>query len=231
MTPFRNFLPKRSAAPNSGEVDSNNDINRLSIDSHHSSPLNVRRSTENEPPEYKLSVVDGNGAYLPPSPPEKQSFWHRYPGSNKSSNNHRDLVDENEPFSISRESFDSYRRSFDISARSPVSYSDAMPSRTSLDSRFSRLPPSYGRAFEKQPTSMEEEQFEEVGLDDDNEAKPKKKGIFSRFGDFTNDGQTSSNSKLGFHLPGKKRGQSNVGSELGAMKSPPIVESEVRDAY
>jgi hypothetical protein len=46
-----------------------------------------------------------------PSPPEKQSFWRRYPGSARSSN-HRDLVDENEPFSISRESFDSYRRSF-----------------------------------------------------------------------------------------------------------------------
>ena len=46
-----------------------------------------------------------------PSPPEKQSFWRRYPGSTRPSN-HRDLVDENEPFSISRESFDSYRRSF-----------------------------------------------------------------------------------------------------------------------
>ncbi|KAF5859331.1 hypothetical protein ETB97_002993 [Aspergillus alliaceus] len=176
-------------------------------------------------------VVDDNGAYLPPSPPEKQNFWRRYPGSNRSSNNHRDLVDENEPFSISRESFDSYRRSFDISARSPVSYSDVLPSRTSLDSRFSRLPSPYERSPRKQPTSMEEEHFEEVGLDDDNEAKPKKKGIFSRFGDFTtNDSHISTNSKLGFHLPGRKRGQSNVGSEMGCIKTPPAVETEVRDA-
>ncbi|OGM47533.1 hypothetical protein ABOM_004227 [Aspergillus bombycis] len=105
-----------------------------------------------------------------------------------------------------------------------------MPSRTSLDSRFSHLPSPYAKGLEKQPTSMEEEQFEDVGLDDDNEAKPKKKGLFSRLGDFTNDNQTSSNSKLGFHIPGKKRGQSNVGSELGSMKLPPTVESELRDA-
>ena len=105
-----------------------------------------------------------------------------------------------------------------------------MPSRTSLDSRFPRLPSPYVKGLQKQPTSMEEEQFEDVGLDDDNEAKPKKKGLFSRLGDFTNDSQTSSNSKLGFHIPGRKRGQSNVGSELGSMKSPPIVESELRDA-
>ncbi|KAB8255112.1 hypothetical protein BDV32DRAFT_131259 [Aspergillus pseudonomiae] len=226
MTPFRNFLTKKPALPNSGEADN---VSRLSADSHHSTPLNIRKSTDNEPPEYKLSVVDDNGAYLPPSPPEKQSFWRRYPGSNRSSN-HRDLVDENEPFSISRESFDSYRRSFDISARSPINYSDAMPSRTSLDSRFSRLSTPYAKGLEKQPTSMEEEQFEDVGLDDDNESKPKKKGLFSRLGDFTNDSQTSSNSKLGFHIPGRKRGQSNVGSELGSMKSPPTVESELRDA-
>ncbi|KAE8374505.1 hypothetical protein BDV26DRAFT_269890 [Aspergillus bertholletiae] len=226
MTPFRNFLSKRSAAPNSGEADN---VSHLSTENDHSSSVNIRKSTDTGPPEYKLSVVDDNGAYLPPSPPEKQSFWRKYPGSNRSSN-HRDLVDENEPFSISRESFDSYRRSFDISARSPINYSDAMPSRTSLDSRFPRLPSSYARGLGKQPTSMEEEQFEDVGLDDDNEAKPKKKGIFSRLGEFTNDNQTSSNSKLGFHIPGRKRGQSNVGSELGSMKSPPIVESELRDA-
>ncbi|KAF7594109.1 hypothetical protein BBP40_010107 [Aspergillus hancockii] len=230
MTPFRNFLAKRSAAPNSGESDITNDNARLSADGHPSSPLSVRKSAENEPPVYKLSVVDDNGAYLPPSPPEKQSFWRKYPGSNRSSN-HRNLVDENEPFSISRESFDSYRRSFDISARSPVSYSDALPSRTSLDSRFSRLPSPYEKGPVTRPTAMDEEQFEEVGLDDDSEAKPKKKGLFSRLGDFTNDSQASSSSKLGFHIPGRKRGQSNVGSEMGAMKSlPPNVETEVRDA-
>ncbi|KAH8425879.1 uncharacterized protein LDX57_003617 [Aspergillus melleus] len=233
MVPFRNFLAKRSAAPNGGEIDTNLNNDRLSAENPSSTAVNIRKSSD-EPPEYKLSVVDDNGAYLPPSPPEKQSFWRRYPGSSKSSN-HRDLVDENEPFSISRESFDSYRRSFDISARSPVSYSDAMPSRTSLDSRFSRMtsPSRTHSGFDRKPESMEEE-FEDVGLEDE-EAKPKKKGIFSRLGDLTSDSQTtSSNSKsshLGFHIPGRKRGQSNVGSELGAMKTPPpgAETAEVRE--
>lgn len=224
-TPFRNFL-KKPAAPNGGVIDSN-DGNRLSAESHRSTPLSIRKSCDNEPPEYKLSVVDDNGAYLPPSPPEKTSLWRRYPGSSRSSNNHRNLVDENEPFSISRESFDSYRRSFDISARSPVSYSDTMPSRTSLDSRFSRITSTSAvqTGLDKQPAAMEEEQFEDVGLDDD-EAKPKKKGIFSRLGDFTSDSPSSGSSR--FHIPGRKRGQSNVGSELGPMNSAPATD-EVRE--
>lgn len=46
-----------------------------------------------------------------PSPTEKKSFWHRTPTSTTSSN-HRSVFSENEPFSISRESFESYRRSF-----------------------------------------------------------------------------------------------------------------------
>lgn len=72
--------------------------------------------------------------------------------------------------------------------------------------------------LDKQPASMEEEQFEDVGLDDE-EAKPKKKGIFSRLGDFTtSDSQSTGNSR--FHIPGRKRGQSNVGAELGSMPAP-----------
>ena len=46
-----------------------------------------------------------------PSPTEKKSFWSKSPHSTISSN-HRSLISENEPFSISRESFESYRRSF-----------------------------------------------------------------------------------------------------------------------
>ncbi|PYH88681.1 hypothetical protein BO71DRAFT_403671 [Aspergillus ellipticus CBS 707.79] len=232
MAPFRNFLSRKSAVPNGGEVSANdNASSRLSLDSHASTPMSIRKSTEtSEPPEYKLSVVDANGIYQPPSPPEKSGFWRKYPGSPKSSH-HRDLVDENEPFSISRESFDSYRRSFDISARSPVCYSDAMPSRTSLDSRVSRMTSlSSSTGLRKQPETMEEEQFEDVGLDDE-EVKPKRKSIFSRFGDFTNDSPstgTSKTSSLGFHIPGRKRGQSNVGSEMGTFQGP--AETEVRDA-
>ncbi|OJZ88129.1 hypothetical protein ASPFODRAFT_43749 [Aspergillus luchuensis CBS 106.47] len=239
MAPFRNFLSRKSTAPNGGEVSAapnDNSASHASLDTHGSSPLNFRKSSENEPPEYKLSVVDANGIYHPPSPPEKQGFWRKYPGSPRSSH-HRDLVNENEPFSISRESFDSYRRSFDISARSPVCYTDAMPSRTSLDSRVSHItstPSTLYSNLSKQPEAMEEEQYEEVALDDE-EVKPKRKSIFSRFGDFTNDSSqnssTSKSSTLGFHIPGRKRGPSNPGSELGTFKAPPVnAEAEVHDA-
>ncbi|KAJ5794133.1 hypothetical protein N7457_000732 [Penicillium paradoxum] len=205
MPPFRNFLA-RKPQPNA-EDPAVFDENYLSPNQR-PAPIPIRNS-QDEPTD------------LPP--PERPSFWRRYPGSNKPTN-HRDLVDENEPFSISRESFDSYRRSFDISARSPIIHPDAGPSRTSLDSRFSRLPSSgpYPNGFTKSDT-MEEEAFEDVGLND--ETKPKKKGFLSRFGDSTSDAQPSgarsSTSSFGFHIPGRKRGQSGVGSELGSMKVTP----------
>ena len=66
-----------------------------------------------------------------------------------------------------------------------------------------------------------EEVFEEVGLND--EAKPRKKGLFSRFGDSSSDAQPSAakpSTPFGFHMPGRKRGQSGGGSELNAMKVP-----------
>ena len=71
---------------------------------------------------------------------------------------------------------------------------------------------------------MEEEKFEDVGLDDD-EAKPKKKGIFARFSDFSGESQTSGNTKpasqhLGFHIPGRKKGSTTLESELGTIRPP-----------
>ena len=67
---------------------------------------------------------------------------------------------------------------------------------------------------------MEEEAFEEVGLNDE---KPKKKGFLSRFGDSTNDAQSSgpksSTSSFGFHIPGRKRGRSGGASELASVKA------------
>ncbi|KAL5341853.1 hypothetical protein BJX70DRAFT_358115 [Aspergillus crustosus] len=236
MPPFRNFLGRRPVTPNSGGAETT----RVSEENQPATPLSIRKSNDTEPPEYKLSVVDCNGEYLPPSPPERESFWRKYPGMSKSNSNHRNLVDENEPFSISRESFDSYRRSFDISARSPIIYPDAMLSRTSLDSRFSRLTSPSGKRLDdrrENPATMEEDQFEEVGLEDE-EAKPKKKGIFSRFGDFSSSDAQSSGSTSkptshhGFHLPGRKKAQAPPpSSEMGAMKSPaPPEVSEVREA-
>ncbi|KAJ5160359.1 uncharacterized protein N7482_007363 [Penicillium canariense] len=222
MPPFRNLLG-RKPQPNGADV-AVLDETRLSPNQRPGpAPISMRRSCDGQqPPEYKLSVVNDSGVYLPPSPPEKQSFWHRYPGSSRSAN-HRDLVDENEPFSISRESFDSYRRSFDISARSPVLHSEAAPSRTSLDSRFSRINSVRSTSFER-PERMEEENFEDVGLNDD--SKPKKKGLFARFGDSSNDTQQSANkssTSFGFHIPGRKHGQSGGGSELGTVKTPTAV--------
>lgn len=73
--------------------------------------------------------------------------------------------------------------------------------------------------FEK-PEAMEEETFEDVRLQD--EAKPKKKSIFARFGDSSGDAQsgTKPSTSFGFHIPGRKRGQSGGGSELSAIKAP-----------
>ncbi|OAX80503.1 hypothetical protein ACJ72_05160 [Emergomyces africanus] len=202
MPQFRNFFPKRPALniiPATDEpaaVPSQNATGNGRDGSQRTS-LNLKRSVDEKPNEYKMSVVDDSGVYLPPSPTEKKSFWHR----SSSQNNTRSLVDENEPFPISRESFDSYRRSFDISARSPISQTDTAASRTSLDSRFSRLttPRSTisGHTFDLQPKSPYEvreherdrvqeqdqvqEQFVDVGLNED--TKTKKKGFFARFGD------------------------------------------------
>ncbi|OJD26305.1 hypothetical protein ACJ73_02323 [Blastomyces percursus] len=200
MAPFRNFFPKRPAVnivPASDDPPTLQNAAGNGPDGPQRSSLTFRRSVDEKPNEYKMSVVNDNGVYLPPSPIEKKSFWRK----SSSQNNTRNLVDENEPFSISRESFDSYRRSFDISARSPVSQCDTGASRTSLDSRFSRLttPRSTvsGHTFDLPPKAPyeireqqqehehenepEQEQFVDIGLNED--TKPKKKGFFARFGD------------------------------------------------
>lgn len=63
-----------------------------------------------------------------------------------------------------------------------------------------------------------------MGLND--EVKPKKKGLFSRF---TNDAPESpvsadvsrpNSSHYGFHIPGRKRGASGQGAELGNIDRP-----------
>ncbi|KAL8738095.1 MAG: hypothetical protein Q9181_001081 [Wetmoreana brouardii] len=159
-----------------------------------------------------------------PSPPEKKSFWSRSPTSSTLSSNHRSLLNENEPFSISRESFDSYRRSFDISARSPVPPEPTTP-RQSLDSRMARPLRSSIKDLER-PQPTDEEAFEDVGLNDEAKQQPaKKRGLFARFGDNfeaapSNDGSRPNSSHRGFHLPGRKRGQSGQGAELGNIDRP-----------
>ena len=85
---------------------------------------------------------------------------------------------------------------------------------------------------------MEEEAFEDIGLDGDAKAKDdpkqghaKRRGLFARFGDQQSDSQTAgdaprpSSSHRGFHLPGRKRGQSGQGSELGNMDGSGVKDS------
>ncbi|KAJ9663792.1 hypothetical protein H2201_005513 [Coniosporium apollinis] len=182
-----------------------------------------------EPTEYKLSEINDSGVYLPPSPTEKKSFWSSRSNTSTNSSNHRSVLSENEPFSISRESFDSYRRSFDISARSPIPDMDSFP-RQSLDSRRARMPnermpsdrlPRSSLSIDRvEPTP--EEGFEEVGLND--EVKPKRRGLFSRFGD-SSEANSSPDTKPvsghhSFHFTGRKRAQSGAGAELKSMPKP-----------
>ncbi|KAJ8061191.1 hypothetical protein OCU04_010264 [Sclerotinia nivalis] len=191
---------------------------RVSTVASRASSMSIKTARSEEPPEYKMSVVNDSGVYLPPSPPEKKSFWPRSKGnlSITSINTRTTSNDEIDPFPISRESFDSYRRSFDISARSPISPIDGYGGRQSLDS--ARLPQMQrsaigSRRFARQPPTAEEG-FEEVGLNDaanDSTKQIKKKGFFSKFGD---------EALPSFHMPGRKRGQSGTGEELGNFPKP-----------
>jgi len=159
-----------------------------------------------------------------PSPPAKERSFFSRSSTSTSYSTHRSIQNENEPFNISRESFDSYRRSFDISARAPISIYDTPP-RQSLDSRrlHSRSSrPSFDTRLDR-PHAVEEG-FEEVGLND--EAKPKKRGLFARFSDHTeSSGLASPDAKHAsnhhnFLFTGRKRGQSGQGNELRSMSQP-----------
>ncbi|KAK6594069.1 hypothetical protein ACHAPC_007485 [Botrytis cinerea] len=191
---------------------------RVSTQASRASSMSIKTVKSEEPPEYKMSVVNDSGVYLPPSPPEKKSFWPRSKSnlSATSINTRTTSNDEIDPFPISRESFDSYRRSFDISARSPISPIDGHAGRQSLDSaRLPRIQRSAigDRRFNRQPPTAEEG-FEDVGLNDganDPAKQVKKKGFFSKFGD---------EALPSFHMPGRKRGQSGTGEELGNIPKP-----------
>lgn len=85
-------------------------------------------------PDYKLSSVSPEGTFIPPSPPEKTSFLSRFRNpSTASSGQHAEATKEDgSGFVIPRESFDGYRRSFDIRP-SMDGLNDGRPSRSSLD--------------------------------------------------------------------------------------------------
>lgn len=131
----------------------------------------------------------------------------------------------------------------DVSARSPVPVNDPFPSRRSMDSaRYprTRMPRQRLFDFEREPPTSEEgegfgEGFEEVGLNDDYKPQPqqapaqppKKRGFFAKFSDHNN--QESPHSPVASPspttsrfsiLPGRKRGQSGQGAELGQVDRP-----------
>ncbi|KAI1068454.1 hypothetical protein LB507_004794 [Fusarium sp. FIESC RH6] len=207
-----------------------------------SKPVLSIRSQGRDNGEYKMSVVNDSGVYLPPSPTEEKGQWPRKYLSTRNSTDTRSSFGDIEHFSISRESFDSYRRSFDISARSPMPNSD-FPARQSLDSaRLPRLPRSaVERSFEQPPTA--EEGFEDVGLDDQKyqqqqqpapQAQPQKRGFFSKFSDSRDKDASSNPSVSRFLMHGRKRAQSGQGSELTPMDNGPpkvTVSSEGQEMH
>ncbi|KAI7773918.1 hypothetical protein LA080_009659 [Diaporthe eres] len=205
-----------------------------------SAALSTSSRRSNDTGEYKMSVVNDSGVYLPPSPSEDKPSWPRRYLSRNSTDTRSD-VGEIEHFGISRESFDSYRRSFDVSARSPIPVNDPFPSRRSMDSaRYPRTRMPRQRLFEREPPTSEEgegfgEGFEEVGLNDDYKPQPqqappqppKKRGFFAKFADHNNQENPHSpvaspsptTSRFSI-LPGRKRGQSGQGAELGQVDRP-----------
>jgi hypothetical protein len=119
------------------------------------------------------------------------------------------------------------RQSFD--SRTRQSFDSRSPRYNRNNS--SNLAPTPGEGTE----ILDEETFEDVGLGD--EQKPaKKRGLFARFneGSEHNDENvrpTSSGGHGRFHLPGRKRGQSGQGAELGNMqKDDQIQRSETPKA-
>ncbi|VUC33099.1 unnamed protein product [Clonostachys rosea] len=193
------------------------------VGSKASSALSIRSVRSQDNGEYKMSVVNDSGVYLPPSPTEEQGQWPRKFLSRNSTDT-RSSFGDIEHFSISRESFDSYRRSFDISARSPINPNEAPSRGNSLDStRYPRLPRSLADCKMDRPLPTAEEAFEDVGLDDQkfhqqqqHSQQPRKRGFFSKFSEGQDKDLTSQNSMSRF-LPSRKRAQSGQGAELGSI--------------
>lgn len=100
--------------------------------------------------------------------------------------------------------------------------------RASLDSRVFQSSPRKSTNLSRPapvpivPPMREEEDFEDVGLNDDpkpaQQAPPKKRGFLSRLTDSNSDQATvGAQQDSKWHFGGRKRGQSGQGSELGSM--------------
>lgn len=99
------------------------------------SPQSSVKNLRPPEPDYKLSSVSPEGTFMPPSPPEKTSFLSRFRHPGSLTNDKALASDEQGGFVIPRESFDTYRRSFDIRPSMDGSgmLNDGRPSRSSLD--------------------------------------------------------------------------------------------------
>lgn len=79
-----------------------------------------------------------------------------------------------------------------------------------------------GNTFDK-PETVRDEDFEDVKLNDEAaKQQSKKKSFLSRFSESNNEPSAAAPESKShhFHLPGRKRGQSGSGSELGEVKRP-----------
>ncbi|KAI2616408.1 hypothetical protein GGS26DRAFT_578070 [Hypomontagnella submonticulosa] len=232
--PIRNPFARRPGVLNGAEVTNENiRPGALSPDSAQagfekvdiigskaSSSLSIRSTKSRDTGDYKMSVVNDSGVYLPPSPTEDKSLWPRRSVASRTSMDTRSSIGDIEHFSISRESFDSYRRSFDISAKSPVLVYDQP--RQSLDSaRFPRSPRMSVRNRPWDPPTAEEG-FEDVGLNDEKQAQqhPKKRSFFAKFSESQEPSAQSQGMGMSRFIPGRKRAQSGQGSELGSIERP-----------
>ncbi|RMZ68889.1 Family 51 glycoside hydrolase [Pyrenophora seminiperda CCB06] len=127
----------------------------------------------------------------------------------------------------------------DISARSPIvdNVHETYPrqsldarrsadTRRSFDVRRSRATPRSSMQQSRNSEShdqLPEEGFEEVGLNDEPKPQPKKRSIFSRFGDNSHTNEKAEDrptSSHHFSLTGRKRAESGTGSELKPMTRP-----------
>ncbi|KAI0404506.1 hypothetical protein F4802DRAFT_607517 [Xylaria palmicola] len=237
--PIRNPFAKRPFLATGGDVVANDENARPSKDSHSgfervdtvgsraSSAWSIHSSRGRDNGDYKMSVVNDSGVYLPPSPTDEKGLWPRRPANSRTSMDTRSSIGDIEHFSISRESFDSYRRSFDICAKSPVVVHEVP--RQSLDSALMARTPRSSvrhRSFERElPTA--EEGFEEVGLNDDQKQnqsqQPKRKSFFAKFSE-PQDSSTHGEGLARF-IPGRKRAQSGQGAELGTVERPKSSQS------
>jgi hypothetical protein len=141
---------------------------------------------------------------------------------------------------MSRESFDSYRRSFDISARAPIPLYE-----TNSIPRLSSDAPSFFSIKERRKADWPEdhagadddpESFEDVKLNEEAQQKPvatpaKRRGLFARFGTEVDDGareqhpQSPGGIGHGFWTS-RKRAQSQTAIEAELTSLPATQVSE-----